>query len=92
MMQKASLDHNAQQAALENRLQQLAPNQLIITNDSEQHRGHVGATGGQGHFSVAIASPQFLGLSILDCHQLVYRVVGDLIPKEIHALRIKILT
>lgn len=66
----------------------LAPTQLHIDDDSHLHTGHAGATGGAGHYRVAIVSPQFTGLRALARHQLVYRALADMMPREIHALSI----
>ncbi len=72
------------------RLQQaLQPAALEIQDDSAQHRGHAGAAGGGGHYTVRVVSAQFSGLPLLARHRLVYQAVGDLMPTVIHALSIK---
>lgn len=43
-------------------------------------------TGGGDHWSVRIAAREFKGLSLVEQHQLVYKALGDLMKKEIHAL------
>lgn len=74
------------------RLQQrFAPQQLMIIDDSEHHRGHAGSQGGAGHFTVRIASVHFAGKSRVAIHREIYQVLGELIPTEVHALRIEIL-
>lgn len=74
------------------RLQQaFQPTLLEITDDSDQHAGHAGHGGGGRHFSVTISSPQLAGKSRVDAHRAIYAQFNDLIPHEIHALKIKIL-
>jgi BolA protein len=84
---------NSERAALiEERLcTAFAPEKLQIIDDSAAHVGHGGAREGGGHFSVLIVAKAFIGKSLLQRHRMVYAAVGDLIPKEIHALSIKAL-
>lgn len=65
------------------------PNQLEIVDDSHKHIGHVGSRDGAGHYTVVISADIFKNKSRVDVHREVYRVLDDLIPREIHALRIK---
>ena len=67
----------------------LSPTELEIIDDSASHAGHAGAEGG-GHYTVTIASPEFKGKSLIECHRLVYQALGDIVGNEIHALRIQI--
>ena len=85
------MDNISRIATLRSRLEQaLAPSQLDIIDESHLHRGHVGAQGGAGHFALTIQSQQLIGLSRITAHRLIYQAVGDLIPTEVHALRIQI--
>ncbi len=43
-------------------------------------------TGGGDHWRVAIHAPQFVGLNLVEQHQLVYKSLGDLMKSTIHAL------
>ncbi len=70
----------------------LSPSKLEITDDSRLHKGHAGAAGGGGHFSVTIVSDKFSGQSLIQRHRLVYLAVNDMMPNDIHALSIKALT
>lgn len=79
-------------AFIEERLQILHPSLLTIVDESHFHIGHEGAKGGASHFSVKIVSSAFAGLSLIKRHQLVYEQVKELIPHEIHALKIKALS
>ncbi len=65
----------------------LAPESLAVVDDSHLHAGHAGAREGR-HFSVAITSPRFAGLSRVARHRLVYDALFTLMPRGIHALAI----
>lgn len=49
-------------------------------------------TGSKDHFNVMIISKSFEGLSLIEQHRLVYKILDDMITKEIHALQLKTLT
>ena len=44
------------------------------------------------HFAARVVSAQFAGLRPIARHQLVYRTLGTLVGREIHALSIEALT
>jgi acid stress-induced BolA-like protein IbaG/YrbA len=44
------------------------------------------------HFEAVIVSPQFVGKSMIQQHQLVYAALGDRMRAEIHALSMRTLT
>jgi BolA protein len=68
----------------------LAPTHLELINDSDRHRGHAGHDGsGESHFTVAIESPLFAGMSRLDRQRAVNAALGDLLRDRIHALAIR---
>jgi BolA family transcriptional regulator, general stress-responsive regulator len=68
----------------------LAPTRLVLTDDSEAHRGHGGHNpAGESHFSLDIASAAFAGQSRVARQRLVYRALGDLMDDRVHALSIK---
>ena len=69
------------------RLNILAPSNLTIRDDSAQHAGHTGNTGG-GHFHIVITSALFNGKNLVTRHRLIYATLQDLIPHQIHALSI----
>lgn len=66
----------------------LSPTQLEVIDDSHLHIGHPGASQGAGHYTIKIRCEQFHGKSLIEQHRLVYQVLEDLIPTEIHALKI----
>ena len=79
-------------AQIETRLRAaLNPTALVITDDSESHRGHAGHDGaGESHFSVALTVAAFAGVSRVARQRQVYAALGDLIaPGGVHALIIK---
>jgi BolA protein len=63
-----------------------------VVDDSARHAGHLGAEGGAGHFQVLVVSPQFIGLSRVEAHRLVYRALVGLMASDIHALEMRTLT
>jgi len=68
----------------------LSPSRLTVSNDSHQHRGHLGDDGsGESHFSVEVESAAFLGLSRVARQRLVNTALADLLATRIHALAIR---
>ncbi|MFT5260577.1 MAG: BolA protein [Saprospiraceae bacterium] len=67
----------------------LAPESIDLLDESHKHAGHAGAKGGAGHYDLTIVSSQFCGQNTMARHRMVYAVVGDMMPTEIHALSIK---
>jgi BolA protein len=72
---------------IKSRLATLSPIDLEIQDDSAKHVGHKGNNGG-GHFTVKIVSSQFSQKSQIMRHRLVYQLLNDLIPQQIHAISI----
>ena len=62
---------------------------VTVHDDSARHAGHSGARDGAGHFIVKIESQDFAGRSRIERHRLVYQALADLLPREIHALKIE---
>lgn len=80
-------------AAIQAHLQAaLHPTLLEVEDQSAAHAGHSGANGlGYGtHFRVAIAAPQFSGLSRVAAHRLVYDALSPFIAAGLHAVAIEI--
>jgi BolA protein len=72
------------------RLEVLAPSRIELIDDSEAHRGHGGYNpAGESHFSLAIESPDFAGMSRVERQRLVYAALGDLMKERVHALSIR---
>ena len=74
------------------RLSRLAPDTLEVFDDSHEHVGHAGAKDGGGHFQLVIVSREFAGKSPVVRHRLIYEALGDLMPRQIHALAIRAYT
>lgn len=43
-------------------------------------------TGGGDHWQVVIRAKEFAGKSLIEMHQMVYKALGDMMKREIHAL------
>ena len=67
----------------------LSPDELLVKDQSHLHSGHAGAKDGRGHFEVIIVADAFHGRSRIECHRLIYEVLGDLMTTDIHALSIQ---
>jgi len=66
----------------------LAPDELLVKDQSHLHVGHAGAREGKGHFEVTIVSDQFSGVNRIARHRMVYDALGVFMDSDIHALRI----
>ena len=86
----ASLDPTI--ARMERYLGVLEPDLIEIYDESGEHVGHAGAAGGGGHYQLLIVSKQFERQSAVARHRLIYRALGTMMQKEIHALAITALT
>jgi len=69
----------------------LKPTSIKLTDNSSQHAGHGGAKGweesGESHFALEIVADAFEGKKLVMRHQLIYMLLGEIMPK-IHALEI----
>jgi BolA family transcriptional regulator, general stress-responsive regulator len=72
---------------IKTKLAVLEPVSLEIQDDSAQHVGHAGNTGG-GHFTLKIVSSQFSQKSQIMRHRMIYQALTNLIPQQIHAISI----
>ncbi|HUP96841.1 MAG TPA: BolA family protein [Usitatibacter sp.] len=76
--------------AMRDRLRSLAPVSLELQDESAQHAGHAGARpSGGSHWQLTIVSEAFRGKSPVARHRMVYEALGDLMKRDIHALRIE---
>jgi BolA family transcriptional regulator, general stress-responsive regulator len=66
------------------------PNHLEVIDESDKHIGHPGHQGGGRHFAVVITAACFNAISRVEAHRQIYALFNDMIPEQIHALRIKI--
>lgn len=78
------------QNLLENRLKEgLDPLILKVINESPNHNVPEGS---ESHFRVLIVSDQFEGLSLIQRHQLVHKLVSAPLKEKIHAFSQQTLT
>jgi stress-induced morphogen len=68
------------QVTLSSKLLESFPDAKIVCRD---------LTGGGDHWAVEIQSDQFLGKSLVEQHQMVYRALGEWMKIEIHALALQ---
>ena len=84
--------HPVEQAIRE-RLQALQPASMDLRDESAQHAGHAGSRPSGGtHWQLTIVSEAFRGKSAVARHRMVYEALGDLMTRDIHALRIEAYT
>jgi BolA protein len=68
----------------------LSPTRLVVTDDTEQHRGHAGHDSrGESHFTVEVESRAFAGLNRVARQRLVNRALAELLAERVHALAIR---
>ena len=75
--------------AIRERLAVLEPVTLELHDESAEHAGHAGAASGGGHWQLTIVSDAFRGMSPVARHRMVYEALGDLMKRDIHALKIE---
>jgi BolA family transcriptional regulator, general stress-responsive regulator len=81
---------HAVERAMRERLAALAPVALELQDESGQHAGHAGArASGGSHWRLTIVSEAFRGKDAVARHRMVYEALGDLMKRDIHALRIE---
>lgn len=70
----------------------LSPRYLDVRDVSAQHHGHAGwREGGETHFEVDIASPDFDGETRIAAHRMVNAALADELATGLHALQITIM-
>ena len=63
---------------------------MDLRDESAQHAGHAGSRpSGGSHWQLTIVSDAFRGKSPVTRHRMVYEALGDLMKRDIHALRIE---
>ena len=60
---------------------------IKIVDDSENHVGHSGNTGG-AHLCLEIVANCFEELTRIERHKLIYKCLDGFIPQRIHALKV----
>ena len=75
------------QKSIEHKLRnQLEPEFLQVENESSQHNVPLGS---ESHFKVTIVSAAFEGISSVQRHQQVYRVLQEELQGGVHALSLR---
>ena len=60
---------------------------LKIIDESHKHIGHSGyKEGGESHFRLQVVSPEFKGMTRLEKQKKIYKLLDELMKKQIHAL------
>ena len=78
------------EVAMRARLAALQPLALELEDESAQHAGHAGSRpSGGSHWRLAIVSEAFRGKNAVARHRMVYEALGDLMKRDIHALKIE---
>lgn len=68
----------------------LEPTRLVVTDDSDKHRGHAGHDPrGESHFTVEVESPAFAGVGRVQRQRMINAPLADLLAERVHALAIK---
>jgi len=75
--------------AIRDRLSVLKPVALELHDESAAHAGHAGAASGGSHWQLTIVSDAFRGKPPVARHRMVYEALGDLMKRDIHALKIE---
>lgn len=70
----------------------LTPAECAVDDESHLHAGHAGAASGGGHYRLRLVSARFEGLSKVARHRLVYDALHEMMPQDIHALAMSLLT
>ncbi len=52
----------------------------------------IDTTGAKDHFSAVVINDDFIGKTIIQQHQEVYKTLGNYLTNEIHALQLKTMT
>lgn len=68
----------------------LRPSHLEVRDDSHKHAGHAGARDeGETHYEVIIEAEAFRGLTQIQRHQMIYKLVAEEFKTGLHALGIR---
>ena len=59
---------------------------IDIIDESHKHANHAQSHG--GHFKLNIISDDFKEISLIQRHRIIYKILGEMLQSEIHALSI----
>ena len=72
---------------------ELAPDKLIIRDDSHKHKGHSGYNAqGASHLHITIVADAFNGVSRIARYRVVYDLLAEELRTRIHALSLDLKT
>jgi BolA protein len=74
------------------RLAVLQPTLVELVDESHLHAGHAGAREGGCHCQLKVVSERFCGKSAIERHRMIYSALGEMVRREIHAIKIKAFT
>jgi BolA protein len=73
--------------------QSLAPERVVVSDDSAQHAGHAGARpGGETHYSVLVVADAFRGVSRVERSRQVHTLLAAEFASGLHALALTLRT
>ncbi|WP_114417717.1 BolA family protein [Marinospirillum perlucidum] len=78
-----------EQALREKLIEALQPQELLIENESDQHKGPPGR---ESHFKVTLVSEAFNALMPVKRHQKIYALLADELAGPVHALALHLYT
>lgn len=72
---------------IKNKIEQALPGAVVdIINKSSQHFGH---DPGGAHLGVTVKYKGFKGKTVVEQHQIIYKILNEEMKQKIHALAIK---
>lgn len=71
------------------KLSVLEPSLIEVRDDTDKHQGHADYIPGKAsHFELKIVSSKFNGMSRIEMHQEIYKILKEEMKYDIHALQI----
>lgn len=68
---------------------ELSPEYLEVIDQSHLHEGHAGHNpGGESHFKLVISASKLEGLTRIEKHKIIHKILDEELKKSIHALSI----
>jgi len=65
--------------------------EIKIHDDSHKHKHHKKDTSG-GHYRLYLVSDEFINVSLIERHKMIYKILDTIMKVEIHALSMKLLS
>ncbi|MBE8182145.1 MAG: BolA family transcriptional regulator [Candidatus Portiera sp.] len=77
------------QDALVNELQ---PQHIQLINDSGKHSSGINNPAAETHFTLILVADKFTGLSMVERHRLIYKLLAEQMAQGVHALSLQLHT